>query len=116
MSLKIRKGDIVEVISGSEKYNPVNKRRGRVIKVLPSKGKVLVEELNKKFKHVKPSTMNPKGGRIEKEAPMPLGKVMLVCPACDKTTRVKVRFDEEGRKTRYCMRCGSDIKAGKSTG
>jgi len=109
MSLRIRKGDTVEVIAGSARFAPRDKRRGRVIKVYPSKQRILVEGINMRYKHVRPSPSNPRGGRIEKEAPIHISNVMLVCPSCDKTTRVKVRFDDDGRKVRYCMHCREAI-------
>ena len=116
MSLKIKKGDIVEVISGSAKYDPEAKKRGRVIKVLKDKNRILVEEVNKRFKHMRPSAQNPKGGRIEREMSLALSNVMLVCPACGKTTRVKARTAEDGSKARYCMRCDKTIETAKKTG
>ncbi len=116
MSLKIKKGDLVEVISGSAKYDPQAKKRGRVIKVLTDKNKILVEEINKRFKHMRPSSQNPKGGRVEREMPLALSNVMLVCPACDKTTRVKARKAEDGTKARYCMRCEKTIETVKKSG
>jgi large subunit ribosomal protein L24 len=110
MSLKIRKGDVVEVISGSARFQAQDKKRGRVIKVIPGKNKVLVEEINKVYKHMRPSAMNPKGGRIEKESPLPLSNVMLVCSSCSKTTRIKSRKDDSGEKARYCMHCDQKIE------
>ena len=116
MGLRIKTGDIVEVISGSARYNPAEQKRGRVRKVYPETGRVLVEGLNKVFRHKKPSAGNPKGGRVEIEAALPIAKVMLVCPACSKATRIKVRM-ADGVKTRLCRHCAKDIptpqKAGK---
>ena len=110
MSLKIKRGDIVEVISGSVRFQAQDKKRGRVMRVLHEKNKVLVEDLNKVFKHMKPSSMNPKGGRIEKENPLPISNVMLVCPSCSKTTRVKSRKIDSGKKVRFCMHCDQNIE------
>jgi len=112
MSLKIRKGDTVEVISGSARFAPENKKRGKVVKVYPDTERVLIENINMIFKHLKPSSMNQKGGRIEKEAPVHVSNVMLVCPACSKTTRVKIRKDDKGDKSRYCMHCDENIGTG----
>jgi large subunit ribosomal protein L14 len=116
--LGIKKGDTVEVISGSDRYkSDPSQKRGVVRRIVDDKKtgsrKVLVENINMVFKHMKPSQMNPKGGRIEKESPLPVSKVMLVCPGCSKTTRVKVRNDESGVKTRYCMHCDKNIDTGK---
>ncbi|MFH1706449.1 MAG: 50S ribosomal protein L24 [Planctomycetota bacterium] len=115
MGLRIRTGDIVEVISGSAKYNPVDQKRGRVRKVYPETARVLVEGLNKIFRHKKPSQGNPKGGRVEIEAPLPVAKVMLVCPACNKPTRVRMRVAEDA-KVRVCLKCGKDFPVVAKTG
>ena len=63
-----------------------------------------------------PSNMNPKGGRIEKEAAIALSNVMLVCPSCDKTTRIKSHRNDNGKNVRYCMRCDKDILTREKTG
>ena len=109
MSLNIKRGDIVEVISGSVRFQAQDKKRGRVMKVLRDKGKVLIEDINKVYKHMRPSAMNPKGGRIEKENPLSISNVMLVCSSCSKTTRVKSRKDDSGKKVRFCMHCDQTI-------
>ena len=109
MSLGIKKGDIVEVISGNQKYDPTEKKRGKVVKVLRQEERVLIENINKRYKHLKPSQANPKGGRIEKEMPLHISNVMLVCPSCSKTTRIKTRLKDDGSKMRFCMRCDAEI-------
>jgi large subunit ribosomal protein L24 len=116
MSLKIKKGDTVEVISGKHKFDAKEKKRGKVRKVIRNKQggsvKLIVENINMAYKHMKPSQMNPKGGRIEKESPIAADKTMLVCPSCDATTRIKVRDNAKGARVRYCMRCDKDIDTG----
>ena len=115
MSLTIKKGDTVEVISGSQRFEPKEKKRGLVRKVVSGKAgdtKLIVENVNMVYKHMRPNQMNPKGGRIEKEALIQLSKTMLVCPACDKTTRIKVRKNDAGVKVRYCQHCDKDIDTG----
>lgn len=109
MSLKIRTGDTVEVISGSARFAPETKKRGKVVRVYADTDRVLIENINMIYKHLRPSNMNPKGGRVEKEAPVHVSNVMLVCPACSKTTRIKVRKDDKGNKERYCMHCNEAI-------
>lgn len=109
MSLGIKKGDLVEVVSGSYKYNVPAKKRGKVRSVLTNKNRIIVDNINMMYKHLKPSNMNPKGGRIEKESPIHASNIMLVCPSCDKTTRIKARVRDDGRKVRYCMRCDKDV-------
>ncbi len=109
MRLKIRKDDTVEVISGRE----VDKgRRGKVIKVMPDEGKVVIAGINLRKKHQKQvqsqgRTLKP--GIIEFEGPVAIGNVMLVCPKCDNPVRVGMqREDDESR--RVCKNCGSLIE------
>jgi large subunit ribosomal protein L24 len=104
---KIKKGDQVKVIAGKEAG-----KRGTVMRVDSEKGRVVVERLNMMKKHTKPNPKkNPQGGVIEREAPMDLSNVMLVCPACGQPTRVGYRLLEGGGKVRTCRRasCGRDI-------
>jgi large subunit ribosomal protein L24 len=113
-TLKIRKGDTVEVITGKDLG-----RRGKVFEVLPREGRLLVEKLNIVKRHSKPrpvkgtrgAQMTP-GGVLEKEAPLRVDNVALVCPSCNKPTRVGYRFGENGEKLRHCRRpgCGKDIE------
>lgn len=100
MGLGIRKEDTVLVISGKEKG-----KRGRVLAVLPRKGRVLVERVNVIKKHMKPSKTHAQGGIIDKEAPVPRASVMLVCPKCDKPARLGNLALEGGRKVRVCKKC-----------
>lgn len=108
MRVKIRKDDTVEVISGRAQDKG---RRGKVIKVLPDEGKIVVAGINIRKKHQKQvqsqgRTLKP--GIIEFEASMAIGNVMLVCPKCDKTTRVAIER-EDGESTRVCKNCGKAI-------
>ncbi|MBM3964628.1 MAG: 50S ribosomal protein L24 [Planctomycetes bacterium] len=100
----IKVDDIVEVISGRDKG-----QRGKVLVVDREKGRVVVEGLNKVYKHVKRSQRNPQGGRLSKEAAMSVSKVMLVCPSTGKPTRVGVRYLPDGSKERYSKRSGTTI-------
>ncbi len=101
MGLGIKKEDTVMVIAGKEKG-----KRGRVISVLPKKDGLLVEQVNLIKKHMKPNKQHQQGGIIEKEAPLHTSKVMLICPKCDKPTRVGNKLLEDGRKLRACKKCG----------
>ena len=104
---KIKKGDQVKVMAGKEAG-----KRGTVMRVDTENGRVVVERLNMIKKHTKPNLKkNPQGGVIEREAPMALSNVMLVCPACGQPTRVGYRLLEGGGKVRKCRRasCGRDI-------
>ncbi|GAQ95821.1 large subunit ribosomal protein L24 [Thermodesulfovibrio aggregans] len=100
MSLRIKKGDTVLVLSGKDKD-----KKGRVLKVLPKDEKVIVEGINIVKKHQKPSRKYPQGGIIERENPVHISKVMLMCPKCDKPTRIGARILEDGRKVRICKKC-----------
>lgn len=108
MRVKIRKDDTVEVISGRAQDKG---RRGKVIKVLPEEGRIVVSGINIRKKHQKQTqsqgrTMKP--GIIEFEAAMAIGNVMLVCPKCDKTTRVAIERTD-GESKRLCKNCGKAI-------
>ena len=100
MSLGIKKNDTILIISGDEKN-----KRGRVLDVSPKKGKILVEKINIIKRHMKPSKKYTQGGIIEKEAPLHRSNVMLVCPKCDKTTRIEYKILESGTKVRVCKKC-----------
>jgi large subunit ribosomal protein L24 len=115
--MKIRKGDLVQVLSGKDRG-----KQGRIIEADPRKGRVMVENLNLVKKHRKPrplkdssrmgQTQIQPGGVIELTAPLPVSSVMLVCPTCNRPSRVGYEFreDEKGRrvKVRVCKRadCG----------
>ncbi len=117
--MKIKKGDTVHVLSGKDRG-----KQGRVIEARPKEKRVLVENLNVIKRHTRPRPMaNPSrmgqqqlqpGGVIEKPAPIQLSNVMLVCPVCNRPTRVgTVIKDEKGdrRRVRVCRRadCGQEI-------
>ena len=109
MKVKIRKDDTVEVISGREADKG---KRGKVIKVLPDEGRVVIAGINVRKKHQKQvqaqgRTLKP--GIIEFEAPIAIGNVMLVCPKCDNPVRVGVERDDEGSR-RICKNCGAVIE------
>uniref|UniRef100_A0A7C4AJX1 Large ribosomal subunit protein uL24 n=1 Tax=Thermodesulfovibrio aggregans TaxID=86166 RepID=A0A7C4AJX1_9BACT len=104
MSLRIKKGDTVLILSGKDKD-----KKGRILVVMPKKEKVIVEGVNIIKKHQKPSRKYPQGGIIEKEHPIHISKVLLICPKCDKPTRIGARFLEDGRKVRICKKCGEVI-------
>ncbi len=100
--LKIKKGDIVKVIAGKNKD-----KEGKVVSVDPKNNKVVVEGVNMVTKHMKPSTANQNGGRIEMEAPIDASNVMLVVNG--KATRVGFKVDD-GKKVRYAKSTGEVIK------
>lgn len=100
MGLSIKKNDTVKVIAGKEKG-----KIGRVIAVYPSKESLLIEKVNIIKKHLKPNRQYTQGGIIEKEAPLHMSNVMLVCPKCNKPTRIGNSILQDGRKLRTCSKC-----------
>lgn len=99
---KIHKGDTVQVIAGNDRG-----KRGEVHAVLPKKAQVIVSGINLVKKHQKRSgDVRTQAGIIEREGPIDLSKVALVCKNCGKPTRVGFRIFEDGTKSRVCKKCG----------
>ena len=98
---KIKKNDNVMIVSGREKG-----KTGKVVKVIPEKAHVLIEKLNMVKRHVKPSNQYKHGGIIEKEAPLAISNVMLICDKCRGPVRVGKKVLDGGKKVRYCKKCG----------
>ena len=98
--MRIRQNDTVEVISGKDLG-----KRGKVQQVLPREGLVMVEGVNIVKRHQRPTAAVRQAGIIQKEASLPVSKVMLVCQRCDKAVRIGYRFIEDGRKVRICRAC-----------
>jgi large subunit ribosomal protein L24 len=111
--LKIRQGDTVEVLTGRERDRG---KRGTVLEVRVDEGRVIVEGRNlvKKHERARPvkgtrgAQMTP-GGIMETEAPIQVSNVGLVCPKCDKVTRVSYTFLPDGTKRRTCRHCGDQV-------
>ncbi|MFN4212569.1 MAG: 50S ribosomal protein L24 [Microgenomates group bacterium] len=101
--MKIKKGDKVKVIYGKDKG-----RIGTVEKVYRKAGKVLIMGINIYKRHIKKSEKFPQGGVVEVPRPLDVSKVMLVCPKCEKPTRVGYKI-EKNKKFRVCKRCKSKI-------
>jgi large subunit ribosomal protein L24 len=97
----IKKNDLVMVIHGREKG-----KSGRVLKVFPEKEKVLIEKINFVKRHSRPHGQQRQGGIIEKEAPLAISNVMLLCEKCNKPVRIGHRPIEGGKKARVCRKCG----------
>jgi large subunit ribosomal protein L24 len=102
--LHVKKNDMVKIIAGKERG-----KTGKVLRVMPDKGRVIVESLNVVKRHTRPSQLNPGGGIVEKEAAISLSNVMLVCASCSQPTRTGVRNLEDGNKTRYCKKCNASV-------
>ena len=102
----IRKSDIVTVISGEEKG-----KSGKVLNVDTSSGRVLIEGVNFIWKHLRRSQQHPHGARIQKESPLHISNVKVVCQACSKPTRIVGKKLENGGKARLCRKCGEAVTA-----
>ena len=100
--LHIKKGDQVMVISGAQK----DKKVGKVLKAMPSEGKVIIEGINVRVKHKKPRSTKEQGGRINQEGAIAASRVMLYCTKCKNPTRISIRVLEDGDKVRVCKKCG----------
>jgi large subunit ribosomal protein L24 len=98
--MSIRKDDIVQVSVGKDKG-----KRGRVIRVYPDKGLVLIEKVNMVKRHTRPD-QKQKGGIVEKESRIRVSSVMLVCPETSQPSRVGWKVLEDGRKVRYLKKSG----------
>ncbi len=102
---KIHQEDTVIVLTGKDKG-----KIGKITRILRDKNKVIVERVNVVKKHMKPNPYAGKpGGIVEKEMPIDVSNVQLVCPACSKPTRVGYRFTEDNKKLRYCKKCNETI-------
>jgi large subunit ribosomal protein L24 len=106
--LQVRTGDTVRVIAGN--YEGAT---GQVTRTIPSKGLVVVQDVNMRKHHKRPTANRQgdvtEGGIITYEAPIQASNVMLVCPHCDEATRVSRRHDADGTIERLCKRCGNPI-------
>src|SRR5437868_9691820 len=100
----IRKDDVVEVVTGDDKGT-----RGKVLKVLRGRDQVVVEGINRVYRHLKPSRRNPQGGRLSKEMPIDASNVLPYCSTCRHGVRVGHRYDAVGSKERYCKKCRNSL-------
>ncbi|HMK50276.1 MAG TPA: 50S ribosomal protein L24 [Thermodesulfovibrionales bacterium] len=100
MGLSIKKNDTIIVRAGKERG-----KSGRVIAVYPGKDSLLVERVNMIKKHMKPTRQYTQGGIIEREAPLHISNVMLLCPKCNKPTRIGNSVLQNGKKLRTCKKC-----------
>ena len=103
----VRKGDTVIVVAGKERG-----KRGKVLRVLKDKGRVLIEHINMIKKHQRPTQKLRQGGIIEREGFFALSNVLLVCARCDRPSRSGTKILGDGRKVRVCRRCGESIDKG----
>jgi large subunit ribosomal protein L24 len=102
--MKLKKGDTVLVIAGKDKS-----RKGKIEKIFPKKGLVLLPGINVYKRHTKPRGEKQPGGIIEIIKPLPISNVALMCPKCGKPTRVGYQVNKDGSKNRICRRCQTII-------
>jgi large subunit ribosomal protein L24 len=104
-AMHIRKDDTVEVISGDDKG-----KRGRVLRIVPGADKLVVEGVNRVYRHMKPNRRNAQGGRLSKEMPISVANVLLIDPQTNKPTRTGVRILADGTKELYAKKSGTTLR------
>lgn len=100
MKLRLKKDDMVAVIAGKDRG-----KKGRVLQVFPQEERLLVEAVNYRKVHRRPTRDNPKGGVVQMEGSLAISNVMLVCPRCGKPARIGYTFLADGTKQRICKKC-----------
>lgn len=106
MARHVKKGDTVVVITGNDKGST-----GEVMQVYPKQGKVLVQGVNRVYRHLRPSRQHPQGGRIQKEMPISISNVLPADPQTQQPTRVGFRTAEDGTKERFAKKSGASLGA-----
>jgi large subunit ribosomal protein L24 len=101
---KIHKNDMVMVIAGRERG-----KTGKVLRVLPARGRVIVERLNVVKRHTKPRGAASPGGIVEREASLDVSNVMVMCDRCNAPVRIAIKLAADGNKSRVCRRCGDAV-------
>ena len=104
--MHIKTNDTVVVIAGDDKDE-----RGKVLSIDRRAGRLVVEGVNRVYKHVRRSQKNPQGGRLSKEMPVQISNVLLLCTRCGKGVRTGARLSKDGSKERYCKKCGAAMGA-----
>ncbi|MEJ2066723.1 MAG: 50S ribosomal protein L24 [Deltaproteobacteria bacterium] len=100
----LKKNDTVMVVAGKNRG-----KSGKVLRVLPKKEAVIIERLNFAKRHLRAGGPHGKGGIVEKEAPIRISNVQLLCGKCNLPTRIGKKILEDGRKIRICRKCGEAI-------
>jgi large subunit ribosomal protein L24 len=104
MSMHVRKGDKVMVIAGDDKG-----KVGEILRVKSADGKVVVQGVNRVYRHLKPSRRHPQGGRIQKEMPIDISNVLPVDPGTGRGTKVSFRVNSNGSKERLAKKSGASL-------
>ena len=102
--MRIKKGDTVYVLSGNDKG-----KKGEVLEIIPKTEKIIVKGVNVRKRHIKPKKQGEEGGIIPVECAIHSSKVAVVCPKCNKPTRVGYEIQKD-EKTRVCKKCGAKLK------
>ncbi len=102
--MHIKTNDTVEVISGDDKGV-----KGKVLAIDRDAGRLVVEGVNRVFKHVRRSQKNPQGGRLSKEMPVQISNVLLLCTKWGRGVRTGARAAKDGSKERYCRKCSASL-------
>jgi large subunit ribosomal protein L24 len=102
--MHLKKDDMVEVLTGDDRGT-----RAKILRIDRAIGKVVVEGVNRVYKHVRRSQRNPQGGRLSKEMPVQISNVLLICNQCNRGVRTGARFANDGSKERFCRRCGTGL-------
>jgi large subunit ribosomal protein L24 len=102
--LNLKKGDLVMVMAGKEKG-----KTGRILRILTKKDRAIVEKINFVKRHQRPTGQQRQGGIIEKESPLRLSNLMLVCDNCNRPVRLGMKVLEDGKKARHCKKCGEIV-------
>ncbi len=101
---RIKRNDTVMVVAGRDRG-----KTGKVMRVLPERGRVVIERLNIVKRHTKPRGAQTPGGIVEKEAPIAISNVMIFCDRCNAPVRVGIKAADDGSRSRVCRRCGEVI-------
>ena len=99
--MHVHREDTVLVLTGKDKG-----KKGRVIRLFPKDDKALVEKINMVKRHTRPNQQMPQGGIVEKESPVHVSNLQVVCAKCGKATRIAHKLLASGQKTRVCKKCG----------
>ena len=98
--MKIKKGDKIRILAGKDKG-----KTGKVLQVFNQRNKISIEGMNLLFKNMRPKKQKQKGQRIQFPAPLAVSNVALVCPKCNKTTRISYKILDNKKRVRICKKC-----------